>query len=211
MLLSIINIYIISANIIMASLNLNYSRTVPNPIYTIPTFVSDDDQRCVNCLIEIPKGTINKYEYLNDIGLLKLDRVGYSSLAYPFSYGAIPCTLDEDGDPLDVMVVYETEKFFPGCLIEGRVIGVMKMVDGEEVDDKILVVPNNDKRYDHINEINEIPEYLIKEFTYYWTHYKDMKKPGTVSIEGFLNSNDAVDVIMKSIERYEKEILPKLK
>src|SRR5690606_1520616 len=121
----------------------------------------------------------NKYELITETGHLKLDRVGYSSLAYPFAYGAIPSTWDEDGDPLDVEIVNVTEPLVAGSLVEARIIGIMKFNDGGEVDDKVIAVLNDDKRQDHIKSIDDLGEYFKTETTYYWEHYKDLKKPGT--------------------------------
>ncbi len=100
--------------------------------------------------------TITKYELITESGQLKVDRVGYSSLAYPFAYGAIPCTWDEDGDPLDVEIVGVSEPLVPGCLAEVRIIGIMKFDDGGEVDDKVIGVLADDKRMDHITHYSQL-------------------------------------------------------
>lgn len=190
----------------MANLPIPIMKYMPNPLYTVPTWNEDGD--AVNMIVEINHGTITKYELINETGMLKVDRVGYSTLAYPFEYGAIPGTVDEDGDALDIILYGVTEKLVPGCLIEVRVIGLAEMIDGGEVDDKVIGVPHDDKRFDHIQDLKDLPEYFLKETTYYFEHYKDMKKPGTVEIKGYKDKAGATAIIKKCQERYEKDIKP---
>jgi len=192
----------------MANLDITPSRITPNPLFAVPTWADD---QTVNMIVEINKGTITKYELITETGMLKVDRVGYSSLAYPFPYGAVPQTYDEDNDALDILLAYVTEPLVPGCLIEARVIGLMEMIDGGEVDDKVIAVPNNDKRFDHVQDISDLPEYLLKEWRYYWEHYKDLKKPGTVEVKEFLNKAEAIEIIKKCQKRYHEEYEPKIK
>ena len=115
----------------------------------------------------IRKICINKYELITETGHLKLDRVGYSSLAYPFAYGCIPRTWDEDGDPLDIEIVGVTEPLIPGSIVEARIIGVMKFDDGGEVDDKVIAVLADDKRMDHISSYEDLGDHWLKETKYY--------------------------------------------
>ncbi|RMD76966.1 inorganic diphosphatase [Candidatus Dojkabacteria bacterium] len=168
---------------------------------------ADKEKMVVNAIVEVNAGTINKYELVTETGHLKLDRVGYSSLAYPFTYGAIPKTLDFDNDPLDIIITCVTEPLIPGSWVEARVIGLMKFKDGGEVDDKIVAVLNDDKRVDHINSINDLGEYWIKETSYYWQHYKDLKKPGTCEVIGYFGIKEAEEVISSCIRRYNEESL----
>lgn len=147
-----------------------------NLLHVLPAF-ADKDKLRINTIVELNSMTINKYELITESGQLKLDRVGFSSLAYPFAYGAIPCTWDEDGDPLDVEIVGVTEPLVPGCLAEIRVIGIMKFDDGGEVDDKVIGVLADDKRMDHITSYEQLGAHWLKETQYYWEHYKDLKKP----------------------------------
>jgi len=118
----------------MANLNQPPSRVTPNLLHILNSF-TDNSNSIVNSIVELNSNTINKYELITETGHLKLDRVGYSSLAYPFAYGCIPRTWDEDGDPLDVEIVGVTEPLIPGSIVEARIIGVMKFDDGGEVDD----------------------------------------------------------------------------
>lgn len=180
-----------------------------NLLHVLPIF-ADEEKGVVNTIVEVSAGSINKYELITESGQLKLDRVGYSSLAYPFTYGAIPMTWDEDNDPLDVEIVNVTESLVPGSLVEVRVLGVMKFIDGGEVDDKIIAVLNDDKRSDHIKSFEDLGEYWKKETTYYWENYKALKKPGTGVVETFHGPAEAIKVIKECGERYQKEYAPKI-
>lgn len=192
----------------MANINHAPSKYMLNLLHVLPAFASEEDA-VINTIVEINAGSINKYEIITETGTLKLDRVGFSSLSYPFAYGAIPCTWDLDNDPLDVEIVNVTEPLVPGTLVEVRVIGIMKFIDGGEVDDKVIAVINDDKRTNHIKSIEDLGEQFIKETTYYWEHYKDLKKPGTGKVEGFFGVEEAVRIIKECEERYVKEYLPK--
>ncbi|MES2023373.1 MAG: inorganic diphosphatase [Patescibacteria group bacterium] len=191
----------------MANINVPPSKYMLNLLHVISPFAKDD---VVNVIVEVSAGSINKYEIITESGQLKLDRVGYSSLAYPFTYGAIPQTWDQDNDPLDVEIVNISEPLVPGSLVEARIIGIMKFIDGGEVDDKIIAVLNDDKRSDHIKSYKDLGEYWEKETKYYWENYKAMKKPGTGVVETFHEKEEAIKVIKECAERYQKEYAPKL-
>ena len=193
----------------MANLSQPPSRSTPNLLHILEAF-TDESKAIVNTIIELNSNTINKYELITETGHLKLDRVGYSSLAYPFAYGCIPRTWDEDGDPLDIEIVNVTEPLIPGSIVEARIIGVMKFDDGGEVDDKVIAVLSDDKRMDHIKTFEDLGEHWLKETTYYWEHYKDLKKPGTCKVNGFFGVNIAQEVIEECETRYKEEIDPKL-
>lgn len=193
----------------MANINHKPSKYMLNLLHALPAF-SNEENGVINTIVEVSAGSINKYELITESGQLKLDRVGYSSLAYPFTYGAIPMTWDYDGDPLDVEIVNITEPLVPGSLVEARIIGVMKFVDGGEVDDKIIAVLNDDKRSDHIKSYKDLGEYWEKETKYYWENYKALKKPGTGVVETFHDKEEAIKVIKECMERYEKDYAPKL-
>ncbi len=185
------------------------SRYMLNLLNVLPPFASEE-KGIVNTLIEVSTGSINKYEIITESGQLKLDRVGYSSLSYPFTYGAIPQTWDLDNDPLDIEIVNVTEPLVPNSVAEVRIIGAMKFVDGGEVDDKIIGVLADDKRVDHITKIADLGEYFIKETKYYWENYKALKKPGTGVVGEFVDVAEAIKIVKESAERYEKEYKPKL-
>lgn len=192
----------------MAEVDLKPSKVMPNLQHVLPAY-TDDSKTVLHTIIEINSHTINKYELITGTGHLKLDRVGYSSLSYPFSYGAIPQTWDLDNDLLDIEIVNVTEPLVPGSLVEARIIGLMKFSDGGETDDKVIAVLNNDKRMDHIKSYTDLGEYWQKETSYYWEHYKDMKKPGTCKVEGFFDVAEAVKIIDESVERYKTDYLTK--
>ncbi|MCA9378146.1 inorganic diphosphatase [Candidatus Peregrinibacteria bacterium] len=192
----------------MANIDHKPSKYMLNLLHILPAF-ADEDKLRINSIIELNSMTINKYEIITESGQLKLDRVGYSSLSYPFAYGAIPCTWDEDGDPLDVEVVGVTEPLVPGSIAEIRIIGIMKFDDGGEVDDKVIGVLADDKRMDHITSYEQLGAHWLKETQYYWEHYKDLKKPGTCKVNGFFGAEEAVKIIKECEERYMKEYLPK--
>lgn len=179
-----------------------------NLLHVLSAFVEEKSD-VVNTIVEINSGTINKYEIITESGQLKLDRVGYSSLAYPFAYGAIPQTWDYDGDPLDVEIINVIEPLVPGCVVEARIIGVMKFEDAGEVDDKIIAVLADDRRSDHIKSVGDLGEQFKKETTYYWEHIKYLKKPGTGITKGFFDKEEAVKVIKECEQRYRDIYLKK--
>ena len=193
----------------MANIDIAPSRYMLNLLHVLPPF-ADAEQTRANALIEINSHSINKYEIITESGQLKLDRVGYSSLSYPFVYGAIPCTWDEDHDPLDIMIVNVTEPLIPGSLAEARIIGIMRFIDGGEVDDKVIAVLADDKRVNHIQSIADLGEYFVKETTYYWEHYKDLKKPGTGQVKGYGDIAEAVQVIEDCRMRYDTDYRSKV-
>jgi inorganic pyrophosphatase len=158
----------------MANIDHKPSKYVLNLQHVLSAF-ADEEKAVVNGLIEITPNTINKYEYITEAGVLKLDRVGYSSLAYPITYGLIPQTWDEDNDLLDVVVANVTEELLPGTLAELRVIGIMKFEDGGERDDKVITVINDDKRQDHINSVEDLGKHWMKEVEHYFEYYKHLK------------------------------------
>ncbi len=188
----------------MANINHKPSKYMLNLLHVLPAFAEGDKKDVVNALIEINSGTISKYEIITESGQLKLDRVGYSSLAYPFAYGAIPQTWDYDNDPLDICIVNVIEPLVPGCLVEARIIGVMKFEDAGEVDDKIIAVLSDDRRSDHIHSIEDLGEQFKKETTYFWEHIKYLKKPGTGITKGFFDTAEALKVIQDCEKRYQE-------
>lgn len=193
----------------MANINHKPSKYMLNLLHVLPPF-ENEEKNIVNTIVEINSGTINKYEIITESGQLKLDRVGYSSLAYPFAYGAIPQTWDYDNDPLDICIANVIEPLVPGCVVEARVIGVMKFEDAGEIDDKIIAVLANDRRSDHIKSIDDLGEQFKKETTYYWEHIKFLKKPGTGVTKGFFDQAEAVKVIKDCALKYTESYAPKL-
>jgi inorganic pyrophosphatase len=126
--------------------------------------------------IEIPKGSRNKYEVDHETGRIRLDRYLYTSMVYPANYGYIENTLGEDGDPLDVLVLLP-EAVVPGVLINVRPVGMYKMVDEAGGDDKVLAVPAGDPRWDHIQDIGDVPSWELEPIKHFFERYKDLE-PG---------------------------------
>ena len=154
----------------------------------------------VNGIIEIPKGTRAKYELDKESGLLRLDRVLYSSMYYPANYGFIPRTYCDDKDPLDIIILSQIE-IVPLCIVQAKVIGVMRMLDSGEHDDKIIAVAQNDMSVNHLNDISELPAHFMKELRNFFEDYKKLENK-TVAVEQFQDCTKAKEIILKSIEDY---------
>ena len=133
-----------------------------------------DCPELVRVIIEIPKNSSNKYEYDGNLEVFRLDRSLYSPMHYPGDYGFIPGTLAEDGDPLDIIVMVD-EPSFTGCLMEARPLGVLKMVDAKENDQKILAVPNRNPRFESIHTIEQVFPHSRREIEYFFTIYKELQ------------------------------------
>ncbi len=159
----------------------------------------------INVIIEIPKGSNNKYEIDKDTGLIKLDRANYTSSAYPFDYGFVPQTLWEDNDPLDVIVL-TTYPLSPGILVAVRPVAVMDMIDSGEGDAKIIAVPVDDKRWDDVQDLADLNKHMLKEYQHFFETYKDLKgKPAPVEIRGIQGKAEALAAVRKSIDLYQKK------
>ncbi|MEK9147744.1 MAG: inorganic diphosphatase [Patescibacteria group bacterium] len=152
----------------------------------------------INTLIEVPKGSRNKYELDKELNVYKLDRVLYSSVQYPGDYGHIPNTLWDDGDPLDVLIKVR-EPSFPGCLIEARIIGILNMQDNGDNDAKILAVPNDDPYYERIKDINDVSPAFLKEVEHFFQVYKQLEPKKEVKVNGWGNKEEAIKAVKKSI------------
>lgn len=160
------------------------------------------DSGILRCIVEIPKGSKVKYELDKETGLLKLDRVLYSSVHYPVNYGFIPQTLDYDGDPLDILVICQ-ERIEPLCLVEAKVIGIMHMIDSGDNDDKIIAVANKDIGVNYINSIDQLPPHTTVELKKFFEDYKVLENKKT-EIEKFESREKALDVIRHSQQRYKE-------
>lgn len=128
----------------------------------------------VEAIIEIPAGSQNKYEYDKEKGFLRLDRVLYSPVHYPTDYGYVAETLEEDGDPIDILVLV-TNPTVPGCIIDARVIGVLAMADDKGVDNKLLGVPVRDPRFEGVGDLKDIPAHVLREIEHFFRTYKDLE------------------------------------
>ena len=129
----------------------------------------------MNVIIEIPKGSHNKYEIDKKTGLIKLDRVMHSAQDYPFDYGFVPQTLWDDGDALDV-VLLTTHPLVTGILAQARPIGIMHMIDGGEADEKVIAVASGDPRYAHVKDIGDVNQHVLKEIAHFFATYKQIQK-----------------------------------
>jgi len=156
----------------------------------------------VNVVVEIPKGSQNKYEYDTELGILKLDRVLFSPLHYPGDYGFIPQTLAKDGDPADALVLVSFPTF-SGVVIEARPIGVLIMIDDGEEDDKILCVPKNDIRFDRFKNITDVEEPILNEIAHFFTVYKELEGKN-VEIKGWKDLDKAKEILNESVEAYKE-------
>lgn len=153
-------------------------------------------------VIEIPKGSRNKYEYDKDMESFALDRVLYSSVSYPADYGFIPQTIYDDGDPMDILVLMD-QPTFPGCIIESRPIGIMGMIDGGDKDYKILAVPKNDPKYENIKDIEDVPHHLLDEIAEFFRTYKNLEGK-EVEILSWENAEVAKKEAIRSIDMYNQ-------
>jgi inorganic pyrophosphatase len=163
----------------------------------------DKAPETVNAMIEIPQGSRTKYEIDKATGLLKLDRVIYSSFHYPVNYGFIPQTLGHDHDPLDILVLC-SQPIQSLCLVEATVIGNMQMIDSGEKDDKIIAVATKDPSVNHISSIDDMPRHFINELRHYFEQYKVLEDK-QVYIEEFQNKEIAYQVITEAIDLYKEK------
>lgn len=155
--------------------------------------IGPDAPEVFNAVIEIPRGSTNKYEVDQETGAIMLDRVLYSPLFYPFDYGYIPQTHYLDGDPLDVLVL-TSHPLFPGCVVEASPIGVLKMSDEKGPDEKILCVATRDPRYGYRKRLEELNNHTLKELTHFFEVYKTLEEK-SVEIEGWHGRELALELI----------------
>ncbi len=153
----------------------------------------------INVIIEIPKGSNNKYELDKKSGAMFLDRVLHTSMHYPADYGHVPHTLCDDGDPIDVLVLISNPTF-PGCIVEARPVGVLKMRDEKGLDDKVLAVASTDPNYYGVKDISDLPPGLLDEIGHFFEQYKALEKGKYSKVEKWYGVEEAKKVIMESIE-----------
>lgn len=163
-----------------------------------PAMIKPDN---FSALIEIPKGGKCKYELDKRTGILRLDRVLYTSTHYPANYGFIPRTFADDGDPLDVLVI-GAEPIYPITLVQVYPIGVMRMIDGGRLDDKIIAVPFSDPNYNTITSIDDLPAHIFDEIMHFFSVYKQLENKQTAVKELFC-TDEAVKIIAAAIESYK--------
>ncbi len=158
-----------------------------------------------NCIVEIPKGSHNKYEIDKETGLIGLDRANYNSAPYPFDYAFIPQTLWDDGDALDVIIL-TTYPLEVGIMVAARPIAIMDMNDSGESDAKIIAVPVNDRRFEGIQDLNDLNKHMLKEYAHFFETYKILKgddpRKYPVTISGYKDKSEAIKAINHSIKLY---------
>jgi inorganic pyrophosphatase len=152
-------------------------------------------------LIEIPRGSRNKYEVDHASGRMRLDRTLFTSTQYPADYGYIENTLGEDGDPLDALVVLQGDPLFPGVLVRCRAIGMFRMTDEKGGDDKVLAVPSTDPRLEHLRDIHHLPEFDRLEIQHFFEVYKDLEPGKSVEGANWVGRAEAEAEIEASVER----------
>ena len=157
----------------------------------------------MNVIIEIPKGSKNKYEIDKETGVIKLDRVMHSAQDYPFDYGFVPQTLWDDGDALDV-VLLTTHPLAPGILVEARPIGIMHMIDGGEADEKIIAVPVADPRFADMKDIKDANQHLLKEIAHFFATYKQIQKK-EVEVGEFEGRTAAEAAFERAVKLYQEK------
>lgn len=175
--------------------------TVSHPWHGVPT--GDSAPAQVTAVIEIPQGSRAKYEIDKDSGLLKLDRIIYSSFYYPCNYGFIPQTYGDDRDPLDILVI-TSQPVQALCLMEAKVIGVMQMIDSGDADDKIIAVAANDPSVNHYSDIEELPAHFFNELRHFFEEYKKLENKMVV-VEEFGNRESAYKIINDAIKFYKEQ------
>lgn len=165
----------------------------------------DVENGIINVVVEIPTGSNHKIEWNRDLAVMQLDRVEPIIMAKPTNYGFIPQTLDEDGDELDALIITD-QPLTTGIFLEARVIGVLEFVDDNEVDDKVIVVPADDRNTGNaIQSLDDLSSQLLKQIEHHFSHYKDLKKPGSTVVKGFGDVERAKQIIRESITRWNEK------
>lgn len=166
-----------------------------------------DAPRTVMAVVEIPRGSRAKYEIDKASGMIKLDRVLHSSMVYPTNYGFIPQSYCGDRDPLDILVISSVD-LVPASLVDAKVIGVMRMTDSGDQDDKVIAVSKNDMAVNHINDISELPPHTMKEIVQFFQEYKNLEGKKVI-IENVSGREVAQKIILESLDLYKKEFANK--
>ena len=169
---------------------------------TLPAMSDADNEEPLVAIVEIPKGSSNKYEWDEELGAIKLDRLLFASLGYPTDYGFFQDTLAADGDPLDVMIVV-SEPTFPGCRIEVKPVALFRMRDEKAEDNKILCVPFTDPNWSHVEQLDDLPMTLRDEISHFFSIYKtpDWK---VVKVDGWYHREEALESIERAQKRFRE-------
>lgn len=165
--------------------------------------VKEKEELIITVVVEIPKGSRNKYEYDFKRKMVKFDRMLFSAMHYPSDYGFVVDTLAQDGDPLDALVLV-WEPTFPGCVIDAKPVGLFKMWDEKGPDEKILCVPILDPLWNYIEGLSDVPPHLLKEIEHFFAVYKDLEEKKT-GVEGWEDREAAIKIIKDAQERYRRK------
>lgn len=165
--------------------------------------IASGEKDSINTIIEINKGSKNKYEIDKETGMIALDRVLHSSQDYPFDYGFVPQTLWDDGDAVDVIVL-TTYPLLPGILVRVRPVAIMDMVDSGESDAKIIAVPVDDPRWDDVKDLADVNKHTLKEMEHFFSTYKKLQNK-EVSVQGFHGKDKAEEAFLRGIELYKQK------
>lgn len=172
-----------------------------NPWHNVEPKTKNSD--VVNAIIEIPQNSKAKYELDKESGLLYLDRILSSPMRYPSNYGFVPKTYCDDKDPLDILVISQVD-INPLCMAPAKIVGVMKMTDGGEGDDKLIAVSAGDPYFKHINDISELPQVMVDSIKVFFEDYKKLENK-TVVIDGVFGKAKALEILQDSYVLYQKE------
>jgi inorganic pyrophosphatase len=179
--------------------------TVSHPWHGISS--GEAAPRVVTAVIEIPQGSRAKYEIDKESGLLMLDRIIYSSFYYPCNYGFIPRTYGDDKDPLDILVI-TSQPVQAMCLMDAKVVGVMRMIDSGDADDKIIAVAANDPSVNYYNNIEELPKHFFDELRHFFEEYKKLENKAVV-VEEFQDKATALKIINDALKLYDDTFVKK--
>ena len=159
----------------------------------------------INVVIEIPMGSSVKYEIDKETGVVFVDRFLYTAMVYPFNYGFVPGTLEEDGDPVDVLVI-SSQPVHPGAVIKARPIGLLEMEDEEGPDSKVIAVPAEklDPSFANVRDVNDLPQAVREKMKHFFEHYKELEPGKWVRVTGWKGAEEARRKIAEAIERYRK-------
>lgn len=165
----------------------------------------DEAPEVVNVVIEIPMNSSVKYEVDKEAGVVRVDRFLYTAMYYPFNYGFVPGTLEEDGDPVDVLVI-SREPVMPGAVIEAKVIGLLEMEDEEGPDSKVIAVPKPklDPSFAGVNDVKDLPEAVRERIKHFFEHYKELEPGKWVRVTGWRGAEEAKERVRRAIKRYRE-------
>jgi len=190
---------IIGKNVQSVGLNISWLTTIEKQSATNK---ESKDMDTVNVIVEIPRGSQNKYEFDHETNTIMLDRHLIVSMGYPAEYGFIPDTLGGDGDPLDALVLSEYPTF-PGCLIKSRILGMCIMTDEKGEDAKLICVPDYDPAWKSAKDITDVPKATLDKISHFFTVYKDLDEGKWVKIENYVGRKEALAELEASIARYK--------